>query len=411
MRRVVITGLGVVCPCGNSVADTWDSITNGRSGIRPITRFDASEYSVRFGGEVRDFDPQRYIEKKRLREMDTFIHYAIAAGDMAVKASGLEPTEAQAERVGTLVGVGLGGLGLIQEMAQTLQSKGPKRISPYFIPASLANLAPGQLSMRFGFKGTSYTTTSACASGAHAIGEGFRAIQLGTLDACLAGGAEATICGLAVAGFAQMRALSTRNDTPEAASRPYDVDRDGFVIAEGAALVMLEERQYALARGATILAEVVGYGSTADAHHMTNPAPEGEGAQRSMRLALAEAKLNPDDIDYLNAHATSTDVGDRNELLAIRNVFGTGSGPMVSATKSMTGHLLGAAGALESVLCVLSLQHGVVPPTINLEKLDPDAEGVDVVRGSAREATVNAVMNNSFGFGGTNATLIFKRPS
>jgi len=366
---------------------------------------------VRFAGEVRDFDPQRYIEKKRLREMDTFIHYAIAAGEMAVKASGLEPTEAQAERVGTLVGVGLGGLGLIQEMAQTLQSKGPKRISPYFIPASLANLAPGQLSMRFGFKGTSYTTTSACASGAHAIGEGFRAIQLGTLDACLAGGAEATICGLAVAGFAQMRALSTRNDAPEAASRPYDVDRDGFVIAEGAALVMLEERQYALARGATILAEVVGYGSTADAHHMTNPAPEGEGAQRSMRQALAEAKLNPEDIDYLNAHATSTDVGDRNELLAIRKVFGAGSGPMVSATKSMTGHLLGAAGALESVLCVLSLQHGIVPPTINLDKLDPDAEGVDVVRGSAREATVNAVMNNSFGFGGTNATLIFKRPS
>lgn len=411
MRRVVITGLGVVCPCGNSVTDTWDSIANGRSGIRPITRFDASEYSVRFAGEVRDFDPQRYIEKKRLREMDTFIHYAIAAGDMAVKASGLEPTEAQAERVGTLVGVGLGGLGLIQEMAQTLQSKGPKRISPYFIPASLANLAPGQLSMRFGFKGTSYTTTSACASGAHAIGEGFRAIQLGTLDACLAGGAEATICGLAVAGFAQMRALSTRNDAPEAASRPYDVDRDGFVIAEGAALLMLEERQFALARGATILAEVVGYGSTADAHHMTNPAPEGEGAQRSMRLALAEAKLNPGDIDYLNAHATSTDVGDRNELLAIRNVFGTGAGPMVSATKSMTGHLLGAAGALESVLCVLSLSHGVVPPTINLEKLDPDAEGVDVVRGSAREASLNAVMNNSFGFGGTNATLIFKRPS
>lgn len=411
MRRVVITGLGVVCPCGNNVTDTWDSIANGRSGIGPITRFDASEYGVRIAGEVTDFDPQRYIEKKRLREMDTFIHYAIAAGDMAVKASGLEPTEAQAERVGTLVGVGLGGLGLIQDMAQTLQNKGPKRISPYFIPASLANLAPGQLSMRFGFKGTSYTTTSACASGAHAIGEGFRAIQLGTLDACLAGGAEATICGLAVAGFAQMRALSTRNDAPQAASRPYDIDRDGFVIAEGAALVMLEERQHALARGATIHAEVVGYGSTADAHHMTNPAPEGEGAQRSMRLALSEAKLNPEDIDYLNAHATSTDIGDRNELLAIRKVFGGGPSPMVSATKSMTGHLLGAAGALESVLSVLSLQHGVVPPTINLEKLDPDAEGVDVVRGSAREATVNAVMNNSFGFGGTNATLIFKRPS
>ena len=411
MRRVVITGLGAVCPCGNNVNDTWDSITNGRSGIRTITRFDVSEYSVKIAGEVRDFDPQRYIEKKRLREMDTFIHYAIAAGDMAVKASGFEPTPAEAERVGTLLGVGLGGLGLIQEMAQLLQNKGPKRISPYFIPASLANLAPGQLSMRFGFKGTSYTTTSACASGAHAIGEGFRAIQLGTLDACLAGGAEATICGLALAGFAQMRALSTRNDAPEAASRPYDTDRDGFVMSEGAALLMLEERQHALARGATILAEVVGYGSTADAHHMTNPAPEGEGAQRSMKLALSEAKLNPEDIDYLNAHATSTDVGDKNELLAIRRVFGTGSGPMVSATKSMTGHLLGAAGALESVLSVLSLQHGIVPPTLNLETLDPAAEGVDIVRGDAREATVNTVMNNSFGFGGTNATLVFKRPS
>lgn len=411
MRRVVITGLGVVCPCGNNVEDTWHAIENGQSGIVAITRFDATDYSVKIAGEVRDFDPTRYIEKKRLREMDTFIHYAIAAGDMAVASSGFQATSTEAERVGTLVGVGLGGLGLIQNMAQTLQTKGPKRITPYFIPASLANLAPGQLSMRFGFKGTSLTTTSACASGAHAIGEAYRAIQLGTLDACLAGGAEATICGLAVAGFAQMRALSTRNDAPEAASRPYDADRDGFVIAEGAALLMLEERQLALARGANILAEVVGYGSTADAHHMTNPAPEGEGAQRSMKLALSEAKLNPSDVDYVNAHATSTDVGDRNELLAIRRVFGTDNGPMVSATKSMTGHLLGAAGALESVLCVLSLQHGVVPPTLNLESPDPNAEGIDIVRGSSREVALDTVLNNSFGFGGTNATLVFKRPS
>lgn len=411
MRRVVITGLGVVCPCGNDVANTWDSIVNGRSGIGPITKFDASEYSVRIAGEVRDFDPLRYIEKKRLREMDTFIHYAIAAGDMAVRSSGIESSGVQAERVGTLVGVGLGGLGLIQQMAQTLQAKGPKRISPYFIPASLANLAPGQLSMRFGFKGTSFTTTSACASGAHAIGEGFRAIQLGLLDACLAGGAEATVCGLAVAGFAQMRTLSTRNDDPQAASRPYDRDRDGFVMSEGAALLMLEERERAIARGADMYAEVVGYGSTADAYHMTNPAPEGEGAQRAMRLALDEAKIRSEQVDYVNAHATSTDVGDKNELFAIREVFRGVKSPMVSSTKSMTGHLLGAAGALESMFCVLALKHGIVPPTINLDNVCPEAEGVDLVRGQAREVPLSCVVNNSFGFGGTNASLVFKKPA
>lgn len=409
MRRVVITGLGVICPCGNTVAAAWESIVNGQSGIASITRFDAAEYAVRIAGEVRDFDPLAYIEKKRLREMDTFIHYALAAGQMAVDSSGLRPTEAESQRVGTLVGVGLGGLGLIQNTAQTLDKKGPRRVSPYFIPACLANLAPGQLSMRFGFKGTSYTTTSACASGAHAIGEGYRAIRLGLLDACLAGGAEATICGLAVAGFAQMRALSTRNDQPEAASRPYDVDRDGFVIAEGAALLMLEEREHAMARGATLLAEVVGYGSTADAYHMTTPAPEGEGAQRSMQLALAEAKVAPAEVDYVNAHATSTEIGDKNELFAIRKVFDGGRGPMVSSTKSMTGHLLGAAGALESVLSVLSLTHNIVPPTINLDTVDPDARGVDLVRGSSRETPVNCVVNNSFGFGGTNASLVFKK--
>ena len=409
MRRVVITGLGVVSPCGNNAIDTWDAIVNGRSGIGPITRFDASDHAVQIAGEVKDFDATRYIEKKRLREMDTFIHYALAAGEMAVTDSGLTPGPAEAERVGTLVGVGLGGLGLIQNMAQTLGSKGPKRVSPYFIPACLANLAPGQLSMRFGFKGTSFTTTSACASGAHAIGEGFRAVSLGLLDACLAGGAEAAICGLAVAGFAQMRALSRRNAAPEAASRPYDRGRDGFVIAEGAALLMLEEREHAIARGARIYAELAGYGSTADAYHMTNPAPEGEGAQRSMQLALAEAKAGSDAVDYVNAHATSTDVGDRNELLAIRKVFGGAKGPMVSSTKSMTGHLLGAAGALESVLCVLSIRDGIVPPTINLDDPDPQAEGVDLVRGHAREAKVRCVVNNSFGFGGTNASLVFRQ--
>jgi 3-oxoacyl-[acyl-carrier-protein] synthase II len=407
MRRVVITGMGVVSPCGNNAADTWAAIANGRSGIGAITRFDASDYAVRIAGEVKGFDALQYIEKKRLREMDTFIHYAIAAGEMAVRDSGIEPSEAECERIGTLVGVGLGGLGLIQNMADTLHDRGPKRVSPYFIPACLANLAPGQLSMRFGFKGTSFTTTSACASGANALGEAFRAIQLGTLDAALAGGAEATVCGLCVAGFSQMRALSKRNDAPEQASRPYDVDRDGFVISEGAALLMLEERDSALSRGARVYAEILGYGSTADAYHMTTPAPEGEGAQRSMRLALADAKLNPEQIDYINAHATSTDAGDPNELLAIRAVFGQRTGPAVSSTKSMTGHLLGAAGALESVLAVQSIGHSVIPPTINLESPDPAAEGVDLVANQSREQPVSFAMNNSFGFGGTNATLIF----
>jgi 3-oxoacyl-[acyl-carrier-protein] synthase II len=364
---------------------------------------------VRIAGEVKGFDPLKYIEKKRIKEMDTFIHYAIAAGEMAVNDSGIEASDEQKQRIGTLVGVGLGGLPLIQSMAETLKDKGPRRVSPYFIPASLANLAPGQLSMRFGFKGTSFTTTSACASGANAIGEAFRAIQLGTLDACLAGGAEATVCGLCVAGFSQMRALSKRNDAPEQASRPYDRDRDGFVIAEGAALLMLEELEYARARGARIHAEVVGYGSTADAYHMTTPAPEGEGAQRSMRLALEDARVAREEIDYINAHATSTEVGDTNELLAIKHVFSGTKGPLVSSTKSMTGHLLGAAGALESVLSIQAMTHSLVPPTINLDSVDPVAEGIQLVANQARERSVALAMNNSFGFGGTNATLIFRR--
>ena len=409
MKRVVITGIGVISPCGNSAGETWSAIANGRSGIGTITRFDASDFSVRIAGEVKGFDALKYIEKKRLKEMDTFIRYAIAAGDMAVADAGLEASDQEKERIGTQVGVGLGGLPLIQNMAEVLHEKGARRVSPYFIPASLANLAPGQLSMRFGFKGTSFTTTSACASGANAIGEAYRAIQLGSLDACLAGGAEATVCGLCVAGFAQMRALSKRNESPEEASRPYDRDRDGFVIAEGAALLVLEEYERARARGAQIHAEVVGYGSTADAYHMTTPAPEGEGAQRSMRLALEDAGVRPDEIDYINAHATSTDVGDANELMAIKSVFAGGKSPAVSSTKSVTGHLLGGAGALESVLSLQAITRGTIPPTINLESPDPIAEGVDLVANQAREQSVSLVMNNSFGFGGANATLIFRR--
>ncbi|HSC86745.1 MAG TPA: beta-ketoacyl-ACP synthase II [Polyangiaceae bacterium] len=413
MRRVVVTGIGAVNPCGLDVAQSWDALIHGKSGIAPITHFDASDYQVKFAGEVKGFDPEKYIEKKRIKEGDTFIHYAIAAADEAVKSSGFEPTEEQKEMVGTIIGVGLGGLPLLEATARTLFEKGPRKISPYFIPAVISNLAPGQLSMRFGYKGSSFTTTSACASGAHAIGEATRAIRLGELDACLAGGAEATVTGLGVGGFAQMRALSTRNDEPEKASRPWDRDRDGFVIAEGSAMLMLEEYEAAKKRGARILCEVAGYGTTADAYHLTSPAPEGEGAQRSMKMALRNAGLSPSDIGYVNAHATSTGVGDVNELLAARKVFGdhATSALAISSTKSMTGHLLGAAGALESVFCIQAMLTGILPPTINLDNPIDEAAGLNLVPHRAQERQVQAVMNNSFGFGGTNSTVIFKRVS
>lgn len=412
MRRVVVTGMGTVSPCGLDVASTWQSLVEGKSGIAPITHFDASEYAVRIAGEVKGFNVEKYIEKKKVRESDLFIHYAIAAADEALAFAQFEAKEEeQKERVGTIIGVGLGGLPIIEAMARTLVEKGPRRISPYFIPAIISNLAPGQLSMRYGFKGSSFTTTSACASGAHAIGEATRAIRLGELDACLTGGTESTVTGLGIAGFSQMRALSTRNDEPEKASRPWDRDRDGFVMGEGAAMLLLEEYESAKKRGAPILAEVLGYGTTADAYHMTSPSPEGEGAQRSMRMALRNAGLEPSDIGYINAHATSTGVGDINELLAVRHVFGAHATKdlAVSSTKSMTGHLLGAAGALESVVCIQALTTGVLPPTINLDQPIEEAEGLNLVAHQAQEKKLTAVMNNSFGFGGTNATVIFRR--
>jgi 3-oxoacyl-[acyl-carrier-protein] synthase II len=360
---------------------------------------------------VKNFDPTAFVEKKRVREGDTFIHFAIAAADQAVKSSGFEPNDEQKEMVGTIIGVGLGGLPMLEAMGRLLETKGPRRISPYFIPAVISNLAPGQLSMRYGYKGSSFTTTSACASGAHALGEATRAIRLGELDACLAGGAESTVTGLGIAGFAQMRALSTRNEEPHKASRPWDRDRDGFVMGEGSAMLMLEEYESAKKRGANILAEVAGYGTTAAAYHMTSPAPEGEGAQRSMRMALRNGGLSPEDIGYVNAHATSTGVGDIKEILAMRAVFGdhATSGLAVSSTKSMTGHLLGAAGALESVLCIQALNTGLIPPTINLDNPIEEAAGLNLVPHKAQEKPLTAVMNNSFGFGGTNATVIFKK--
>lgn len=411
MRRVVITGVGAVSPCGKDTDSTWESIVQGRSGIGRIQRFDASEFPSQIAGECLDFEATDYIEKKKLREGDRFIHLAVGASQLAIDNAGFEPSEELKDRTGTFIGVGLCGLELIERMAKVLNERGPRKITPYFIPATIANLAPGHVSMRWGLRGPSFTTTSACSSGAHAIGEAFKWIQRGGIDAAIAGGAESTITGLGVGGFTAMRALSTRNDEPERASRPFDVDRDGFVIAEGAGVVVLEEREAALARGANILGEVVGYGATADAYHLTRPAPEGAGAQRAMRLALEDAQLDPEKIDYINTHGTSTGEGDLNELRAIREVFGNHatSGLKLSSTKSMTGHLLGAAGGLESVLSVLALKKGVLPPTINLDKPDRESEGLDLIPHEAREARVDAAISNSFGFGGTNVSLVFSR--
>lgn len=416
MRRVVITGLGAVSPCGLDVATTWRNIQAGKSGIATIRLFDPAEYASQIAGECKDFEAEKYIAKKEVRTMDRFIHLSLAASDELMRDAGLEPEASIKLRTGTLIGVGIGGLTYIDNTSKVLAEKGPNKITPYFIPASISNLAPGQISMRHGLRGTSFTITSACASGAHAVGEAFRTIARGELDACVVGGAEAAVTPLGVGGFAAMRALSKRNDEPARASRPWDVDRDGFVIAEGAALLFLEELEHAKQRGAKIYAEVVGYGASADAYHLTQPAPEGEGAQRAMQAALRDAQLNPEQIDYLNAHGTSTPVGDLLELEAIRGTFGEhagaqkqGRGLWVSSTKSMTGHLLGAAGGLEALLCALALADGVVPPTINLDKPAPEAQGMDLVPHEARRRPLRYALSNSFGFGGTNASLVLKK--
>ncbi len=410
MRRVVVTGVGAITPCGADTESTWKGVVEGRSGIGPITLFDAKDHPSKIAGECRDFDPLRYIEKKRLREGARFIHLALGSTQLAVDAAGFVPTEEEKERVGVFFGVALCGLELIEQQHRTLLEKGPRRISPYFIPATISNLAPGQISMRFGFKGANYTTTSACSSGAHALGEAFRAIRYGDLDAAVAGGSEACVTALGVAGFTAMRALSTRNDEPEKASRPFDKGRDGFVMAEGAAAVILEERERAMARGATILAEVIGYGATSDAFHLTQPAPEGEGAQRAMRKALADGKVDIERVGYVNAHATSTPTGDTQELQALKAVLGPhASHAWVSATKSVTGHLLGAAGGLEAALTVLAVSRGEIPPTMNLEDPDEEAAGLDLVPNEARRRDLDVAISNSFGFGGTNVTLVFAK--
>ncbi len=417
MRRVVITGLGAVSPCGPDIESTWSAVTAGQSGIGAITRFDASQFAARFAGECRTFDPEKYIEKKRIKEGDRFIHLALGAAAQAVEEAGIGAlSDEDKELTGTFMGVGLCGLEVIERVKETLMEKGPRKITPYFIPSTISNLAPGQISMRYGFKGPNYTTTSACSSGAHAIGEAFRWIQRGDIDIAVAGGTEATITGLGVGGFTAMRALSERNDEPERASRPFDKGRDGFVMSEGAGVLVLEDRDRALKRGAKIYCEIVGYGATSDAYHLTQPAPGGEGAQRAMKMAFRDAKIDPERVGYVNAHATSTPIGDKQELQALKAIFGArafsegkSDGLWISATKSMTGHLLGAAGGLEAVFSVKTLETGVVPPTINLEDRDEEALGMELVAHKAKERALDIVISNAFGFGGTNVTLAFAK--
>ncbi|MDP9033305.1 MAG: beta-ketoacyl-ACP synthase II [Myxococcota bacterium] len=412
MERVVITGIGLVTPVGIGTQEAWTALLAGQNGIGPITLFDCSAFRVRIAGEVKGWEPTRWIERKKLKEMDRFTELALGGAALAVADARLELSDAERERAGCFVGVGLGGLFTLEKTKETLMTRGPTKVSPYSIPGIIANLAAGQVSIAHGLKGPSYCTTSACSSGAHAIGEAAEWIRRGRCDVMLAGGAEATITPVGIAGFEAMHALSKRNDDPAHASRPFDEGRDGFVCGEGAGIMTLESLTHAKQRNARIYAEVVGYGASSDAHHMTQPAPQGDGAQRAMRMALADATLAPDAIDYINAHGTSTPPGDVEESRAIAAVFGshaTDKKLWVSSTKSMMGHLLGAAGAVEAGICALTIFEGRVAPTINLVKLDPQCVPLDYVPHTARDRRVRHVMSNSFGFGGTNCTLVFSR--
>ena len=408
-RRVVVTGLGLVSPLGTGVEKNWQALMEGRSGIRKISRFAAEGFASRIAGEVPDFKAEDYIEAKEIKKMDLFIQYAIGAATMAMGDSGLKIDDQSAEGVGVIIGVGLCGIETIETTKEALLNGGPRKISPFFIPKVISNLAPGHVAIRYGAKGVNWTPTSACASGTHAIGEAFHLIRRGLQDAVIAGGAEATITPLSVGGFAAMKALSTRNDEPEQASRPFDKERDGFVIGEGSGIMILEEREQALKRGAKIYAEVIGYAANGDAFHMTAPSPDGEGAARCMRLALKDAGIGPADVDYINAHGTSTEYNDANETTAIKTVFGEQAAKLaVSSTKSMTGHMLGAAGAVEGVYSALALHRGMIPPTINYQNLDPICD-LDYVPNKARQADIEVALSNSFGFGGTNGCVIFRR--
>lgn len=408
-RRVVVTGVGLVTPLGVGIDNVWQRIVKGESGIGPITRFDASKHDTKFAGEVRDFNPEEFIPHKDVRKMDLFIQYALAATKHAFEDSGLDMTKEDPERAGCVVGTGLGGLPTLERFHSIYLERGPGRISPFFIPMLIANEAPGNISIYYGLKGPNLCVVTACATGAHSIGESCRIIQYGDADIMVAGGTEGNLTPLTVGGFNALKALSTRNDAPQKASRPFEKDRDGFVIAEGAGVLILEELEHARARGAKIYAEITGYGYNGDAYHITAPSPDGDGPIRCMKLALRDAGMAPEEVSYINAHGTSTDLNDASETLAIKTVFGDYAYRLpISSTKSMIGHLLGAAGAVEAVFSVLSIRDGICPPTINYETPDPDCD-LDYVPNVARKHDVRVALSNSFGFGGTNCTLIFRR--
>lgn len=408
MRRVVVTGMGVVTCTGVGVDAMWDSLKSGRSGISMIEHFDTTDYPTKFAGYIKDFDASEVIDRKEARRMSRFQQFAMVAADEAIREAGLEEIDDElAPRAGVIVGSGIGGLGTMEEQTALLLERGPSRISPFLVPMMIVDLAAGHISIRYGLRGINYAPVSACATGNHALGEAFEVIRRGDADVIVAGGFDAGVSALGVAGFSAARALSTRNDDPQGASRPWSASRDGFVIAEGGAVLVLEEYEHAKARGANIRAELTGYGASADAYHVTAPVPDGNGAMRSMEMALAKAGLAPSDVDYINAHGTSTPVGDLAETNAIKRVFGADA-PLVSSTKSMMGHMLGGAGAAEAAACVLAIENGLIPPTINLTDQDPECD-LDYVANTARETEVGVAMSNSFGFGGHNATLIFSR--
>ncbi len=407
-RRVVVTGLGIVCPVGNDVPSSWENIVAGRSGIGPVTRFDASTFPTRIAGEVKGFEVSAYMQPKEARHFDTFIHYGIAAGSQALRDSGIEVNETNADRIGVVIGSGIGGLPMIEDTHTELTGRGVRRVSPFFVPGSIVNMISGQLSIMFGLRGPNYAVVSACTTGLHCIGDAARMIRYGDADAIVAGGAESTISPLGLGGFCAARALSTRNDDPQTASRPWDRDRDGFVLGEGAGVMVLEEYEHARRRGAKIYAEIAGFGMSADAHHIT--APDMNGPMRCMQAAMRDARVNPDQIRYVNAHGTSTPLGDRNETAAIKAALGevAARALVVNSTKSMTGHALGGAGGIETVLTVLAVHHQISPPTINIFNQDPECD-LDYCANTARSMPIELAMKNSFGFGGTNGTLIIRR--
>jgi 3-oxoacyl-[acyl-carrier-protein] synthase II len=408
-RRVVITGMGAVTPLGIGVDETWAAMLAGKSGVGAITHFDATDFATKIAGEVKGFDPADYIEPKEIKKMDRFIHLAVAAAKMAMGQSGLDVTEENAERVGVMVGSGMGGLIAIEKYHEIMLERGPRKITPFFIPMLIVNLASGQISIIYGAKGPNSAVVTACATGTHNVGDAFKIIQRGDADAMIAGGTESCITPMGIGGFNAMKALSTRNDEPMRASRPFDAERDGFVMGEGAGVMVLEELEFAKLRGADILAEVAGYGLTGDAYHLTAPAPNGEGAARCIKMALNDAGMRPEEVDYVNAHGTSTKFNDEFETMAIKSALGPHAYKVpVSSTKSMTGHLLGAAGGVEAIVVVKSIIHGKVPPTINYENPDPECD-LDYVPNAARDVKVDAALSNSFGFGGTNGCLLFKR--